>query len=452
MSTWKPIIAAAIVGASVPALAQAQDLAAVTRPGAYIQRSMRLLADATPQQRSTVRVLFYGQSITAGQWAKLTADDLKRRFPHANLLIENRAIGGFTAPSLIHTCEYDLYPHYPDLLIFHVYDEPGMAKFEEIIRRVRTRTTAEIVLATHHDVGRENDYRGSEGIRRIALKYQCGLVDIEKQWQATMAREGTQPKDYLADSVHHNKRGAELYASLMNAFLVRDPALPPAPAESWIKELSATDAGAVKRLPDGGLEVAFRGNRIDALAGPEPTAVAEVLIDGRQPSSFPAAYTPTRPSAAPFTWMPAFKVLGHQNPLVVEDWKLRVVESTPDGKSFRFRVTGTVTGDDGEGSNTQAFVSRSGRVAIEPGSNWMVAWSLGYRKKEMPADFEVRWQVLPRFVDRLDFPAAPGPGLENAVTLIQGVAPGPHTLRLTPGAGAKLTLRGFRVYQPPLTD
>lgn len=436
-------------------LAIAQDLASVTRPGANIQRTMRLLEESTPHKRNTVRVLFYGQSITAGQWAKLTAEDLKKRYPNADLEIENRAIGGFTAPTLIHTCEYDLYPNYPDLLIFHVYDSRGMAKFDEIIRRVRSRTTAEILLATHHDVGRVPDYEASECIRKIAVKYQCGLVDIEKHWKDTMAKEGTAPKDYLADSVHHNKRGAELYARLINTFLVRDPALPNELGSKWIKDISAADASAVKRLADGSIEIRFSGNRIDAIATSAPGPIADVLVDGRKPSSFPATYTPTRPSAAPFMWMPSFKVLGHDKPLVAEDWTLHVLESTPDGKKFRFRVMGSVTGDDGEGTNTERFVSKSGRIVIDPAEqNWMIAWCLEYRSKkkpvEMPKDFQVTWKVVPHFVDRLDFPAAKNDGSENAVTLIQGIANGPHTLRLTPAAGAKLTLQGFRVYQPPL--
>ncbi len=434
-----------------------QDLAAVTRPGAHIQRTMRLLEESTPAKRNTVRVLFYGQSITAGKWSQMTADEMRKRWPNANLQIENRAIGGFTAPSLILTSEYDLYPNYPDLLIFHVYDNPGMATFDEIIRRVRLRTTAEILLATHHDVGREKDYEASKLIRQIAIKYDCGLVDIERQWQETMAKEGRTIKDYLGDGVHHNAEGAELYSRLINAFLVRDPSLPSERAAGWIEDIAADDARLVKRLPDGSLEVAFSGNRIDVLAGAATPAgpLADVLVDGRSPSSFPEGYTPTRPSPAPFIWMPAFKVLGHEKPLLVEDWTLRVLESTPDGKQFRFRVSGSITGDDGEGTNKERFVSKSGRVVIDPtNGNWMVAWSLEYRSKkkpvQMPEGFEVKWQVVPRFADRLEFPAAKTAGVEKAVTLIQGIANGPHTLRLAPVAGAHLKLQGFRVYRPPL--
>ena len=61
--------------------------------GRNIQRTMRLLATSTPEKRNTVRILFYGQSITEQNWAKLVEDDLRRRFPHANLIIENRALG-----------------------------------------------------------------------------------------------------------------------------------------------------------------------------------------------------------------------------------------------------------------------------------------------------------------------------------------------------------------------
>ena len=78
--------------------------------GAKIQRSMSRLASSTPEKRNHVRVLFYGQSVTRNPWWQDVADDLRERFPHADLEIENRAIGGYGGPVLIHTAEYDLYP------------------------------------------------------------------------------------------------------------------------------------------------------------------------------------------------------------------------------------------------------------------------------------------------------------------------------------------------------
>src|SRR5689334_15607121 len=68
--------------------------------GAQIQRTMSLLAGSSPAKRNRVRILFYGQSITEQNWSKLVAEDLRRRFPHADLEIENKAIGGFASQLL----------------------------------------------------------------------------------------------------------------------------------------------------------------------------------------------------------------------------------------------------------------------------------------------------------------------------------------------------------------
>jgi len=64
---------------------------------------------------------FTGQSITEQEWSKQVAADLRKRFPSADLEIENRAIGGFAAQMLIRPAEHDIYPFYPDLVIFHVF-------------------------------------------------------------------------------------------------------------------------------------------------------------------------------------------------------------------------------------------------------------------------------------------------------------------------------------------
>src|SRR5690242_4616738 len=91
---------------------------AVSEPalmGLGIQRTMTLLATSTPRHRNHVRVLFYGQSITEQEWSRYVSNDLRRRFPDADLEIENRAIGGFASQLLIRPAEHDVYPFYPDL-------------------------------------------------------------------------------------------------------------------------------------------------------------------------------------------------------------------------------------------------------------------------------------------------------------------------------------------------
>lgn len=146
--------------------------------GLGIGRTMRLLSSSTPQKRNRVKILFYGQSITHGAWWEIVANDLKKRFPSADLIIENRALGGFAADALIRPAEHDLYPFYPDLVIFHVYGshEP----YEEIIRRLRSRTTSEILLQSDHFTAASDwhDRHSFEWLPQIAAKYGAELVDV----------------------------------------------------------------------------------------------------------------------------------------------------------------------------------------------------------------------------------------------------------------------------------
>jgi len=49
--------------------------------GAEIQRSLRLMAESTPQHRNTVRVLFYGSPSPKQPWWKTIADHLRQTYP-----------------------------------------------------------------------------------------------------------------------------------------------------------------------------------------------------------------------------------------------------------------------------------------------------------------------------------------------------------------------------------
>ena len=146
---------ALIVFASSRALAQ-QEFEPPEPPqnlqslGAKIQRTMTLLATSTPQKRNRVRVLFYGQSVTRNPWWQDIADHLRKTYPHADLEVANLAIGGYSAPVLMRTAEFDLYPYYPDLLIFHVYGGVEGGEQEKIIEKVRQTTTSEVLLWTSH--------------------------------------------------------------------------------------------------------------------------------------------------------------------------------------------------------------------------------------------------------------------------------------------------------------
>ena len=186
-----------------PPPAPPEDPAAL---GQGIQRTMGLLANSTPAHRNKVRILFYGQSITEQDWWKRVAADLRRRFPHADLDIRNRAIGGFAAQWLIRPAEHDLYPFYPDLLVFHVYG--SNQEYEQIIKNVRTRTTAEVLMQKDHVTAwppAAPDEKKNKSLwwdhmmnhvflPAIAKKYGCALLDIRTPWLAYLRATPWSPR------------------------------------------------------------------------------------------------------------------------------------------------------------------------------------------------------------------------------------------------------------------
>lgn len=432
--------------------------------GKNIQRTMRLLATSTPERPNTVRILFYGQSITEQGWTQLVEADLRQRFPHANLLIENRALGGFAAQMLVKTAETDLYPFQPDLLIFHVYG--AHRDYEDIIRRTRERTTAEILMQTDHILRPEDFTEETEAAKlapvkeqwdafmnhkwlpALAAKYGAELCDQRALWKAYLAENNLEPKALLKDGVHLNAHGEWLMAECVKAYLRYDPKLGPSPMEDAVKTY---EVGKDVHWIAGKLRLDFAGSRVDVICKPGPAAPAGVLIDGRKPSAWAEPYGFTRATTMPkgmarVKW-PVIAPIGSEQPLLVEAWTLAATKDPQNDKLFTFTVTGSRTGPDGEGRSDVRFVSKSGRVVIEP-QDWNVTYALGLAGiKPLPDTFDVAWKVEPRFVDEFVAPgAAEDPAFEITVTLAQGLPNTKHTLEISGSAATPIA--GVRVYRP----
>jgi len=438
--------------------------------GTHLQRALTLLATSTPTRHHRVRVLYYGQSITAQQWTGQVTADLKARFPHADIQAENRAIGGFTAPSLLRTAEYDLYNYYPDLLIFHVYDGHKTGELEQIIARVRQRTTADILIRTAHfrwdqSVPREgsvddpkhkgaqdNDSAQAVKIRELAAKYDLALADTRVEWQRYLTRYDLKPKDLLGDGIHLNPLGNKLMAALVIPHLRYLPDAPTAPWRDRVRDVPVADP-AVTRGADGSFELRFSGNRVDVLAGPAAGArlgSAKVLIDGRDPATFQELYAVTRPSVSYKMWWPAAHVVEHTQPRVAEKWTLKVTKVDAAAGNFWYTVAGSVTGPDGEGERKKPFTSNSGRVAIAPKDWWMETTQRYAGNAVVPEGFEVKWEVKPNWAAPYQALAGDDPTRAVATMLVQMLSNGPHTLRLVPNGDGAVPVTGFRVYTPPL--
>lgn len=420
--------------------------------GVNIQRTMTLLATSTPQHRNHVRILFYGQSITEQEWSKKVADDLRKRFPNADLEIENRAIGGFASQLLIRPAEHDLYPFYPDLLIFHVYG--ANQEYEQIIKSVRTRTTAEVLMQRDHVtqmppavIDREkdkgmwwDDLMNNHLLPDIAKKYGCGLADVRGGWLDYLNANHLEPKTLLKDGVHLNDYGNYLMAELVKRNLVYRPELP---KETWQSLVRTVEVGKEARWQNGKLVLEFEGNRVDLL--PDTAAAKsgslQVRIDGKKPSTFADALRITRPQPGP--WSPLFvSRVDHTSPLLPEEWTMKITSVSEDSTKWTFDVIGSVTGADGSGDNSTVFTSKSGRVKIEPASF--------FRNGKVPVGYEIKWRVLPMYLDAYTTPKITDPSLEYAATAVQGIANTKHTLELTSEPGSVPALKAIRVYRPPM--
>ncbi len=442
-----------------------KTLGDTTSYGRNVQRTMRLLAESTPEQRNTVRILFYGQSITEQGWWKLVVDDLRARFPHANLVVENRALAGFSSQLLVRTAETDLYSFQPDLLIFHVYGAHD--KYEDIIRRVRERTCAEILIQTDHvvrpaDLTEETDpakvpiqsgkwdaFINHNWLPSLAKKYSAELCDQRTIWKRYLTDHGLEPKALLNDAVHLNAHGEYLMAECVKAYLRRDTSFDPAPADEWVKTLTV---GRDLDWQGGKLSMNFEGTRVEVVGKDGSNASATVRVDGRKPSEHQELYAFTRATTKPegkwpVKW-PVLAPIGSEKPLVVEDWTMEVRKLGADDKLFSFTVSGSITGPDGEGRSDQQFVSKSGRVVIAP-EDWNVAYSLSLAGiKPVPEAFVAQWSVVPRFVDEFTPPSPKEPGIEATVTVADGLPNTKHTLEIT-GANAS-GIAQIRVYRPAL--
>jgi hypothetical protein len=465
--------------------------------GRNVQRTMRLLATSTAEKRNTVRILFYGQSITEQKWSAMVEQDLRRRFPHANLIVENRALGGFASQMLVKTAETDLYPFQPDLLIFHVYGAHD--KYEDIIRRTRERTTAEILMQNDHvtkptDFTEETDpaklppagkhwdaFMNHNWLPSLAKKYQAELCNQRALWKTYLTDNHLEPKALLKDGVHLNAHGEWFMAQCVDAYLRYDPRLGPSPAEQWVKTY---DIGRDLRWESGKLRLDFTGSRIDVIcrvdaqvrgvhaastsAGesgnetsnaasestmkrPQGRAPAAVRIDGRLPSGFPelCGFTRavTKPEGKwPVKW-PVIAPLTSDKPLLLEDWTLAVKREDTEGILFSFTVAGSRTGPDGVGRSDARFVSQSGRVVIET-NDWNVTYALSLAGiKPVPEQFKVKWKVEARFADEVLFVNAKDASTESPVTVAQGLPSTKHTLEISGSDSSPIT--AIRVYCPP---
>jgi hypothetical protein len=431
-----------------------------THPNSPLRHALALMADSKAARRRTVRVLFYGQSITEQDWWKSVADSLRHNFPAANLVIENRAIGGFSTQLLVRTAETDVYPFYPDLVILHAYG--SHLDYETLVRNIRTRTTADILLqndhlSAHDSIDEPTDpavltpqewtpWMNAVFLPSLARKYDLTLIDQREIWKRYLREHDLEPSALLRDESHLNDRGNELMANIVSSYL--QPANEPGPPDDRVRDLRV---GEDVHWKDGALALDFDGNRVDIVCSAPFQREIAVTIDGKPPSQHAELYALTRTTPFPETTWPCLLQVKASAPRIAEAWTLTLSDVTDDMSAFRFRVEGSKTGPDGEGQRDRRFVSRSGRVVIEP-EDWNLDYARRVFQRSVRDGFQIQWAVEPQGVDVVTCPAqtgpaSAGPALEMTVTIAQGLSPGKHRLELR--GGEQAAIEAIRIYRPP---
>ncbi|MEI6072737.1 MAG: hypothetical protein WCS31_13160 [Verrucomicrobiae bacterium] len=442
--------------------------------GSRIQRTMTLLQTSTSAHRNKVKILFYGQSITAGDWYAIIEKNLRERFPNADLEVKNLSIGGHTAPTLVRCAAQDVYPYYPDLVIFNVYGGTATGELERIFYNIRKLTTAEVLVFSHHIALGDQDIQPhdeeSESYKALAQKYNFEFVNLREQWQRYLDHYRLQRSDLLSDAVHPNRPGAKLMAELVLKHLQFNTLFP----GGWYDQVKTYEArrffeergdemkfdgtswkpkefGVVGGKAGEAIKLPFRGNRVDVVVPSQfkgKLGTAKILIDGQAPSAFPGIYAATRSSIDIIKLRPAIKRVTLGENAIAEDWTLRITGVSDDCRDFDYEVIGSVTGPDGKGSRKEAFVSKSGRIRLA-GNDLHPFYNLQKKRGDM-IGFEVKWSVVAHGLDTWNPAENKDPSIENACTLAQGLPNTEHTLEILPNGDGDLAIKAVRVYSPPL--
>ena len=447
--------------------------------GSRIQRTMTLLATSDKSHRNSVRILCYGQSIVAqGYVSRAIEKELKERYPFANITVENRAIGGYTAPSLVRTAVQDLYPFYADLVVFHVYDGHNTGELERIVSNIRRYTTAEILMWTHHfdsygPDGTERDNirdQGSNFRRYLAQKYNCELVELREEWRNYLKINNIPRADLLFDNIHLNNKGGALQAQIVMRHFRYNMLFPSnwmnvvrtyearRPLEERTDEIMFTGKpwrrvgkGVVGEKSNSALRLHFHGNRVDVIAFPagDKTGSAKILIDGKSPSSFKDAYAVTRTNKNPVSGRPMLNRINIGKKPIAEDFVLNVNNISTDGKTFRFALAGSITGSGGEGTHEKFFTSKSGCISFDP-AEFTFAAAVGQTKKPFPGEVTVTFQTRLMGMDVWAPLLKQEEGNIDSYTLIQGIENKEHTLEIIPNGDGSVPVYEIVIYRPPL--
>lgn len=453
------------LAASFMEISQA-SLRADESPGLHLPRTMALLESSSPQHKTPVQILFYGQSITAQGYAdRAITKWMQENYPDAVISFTNPAIGGYQAPTLRRTAWQDMYNQNPDLVVFHVYGGEG-GELEEIFQGMKNHLAAEVLLWTHHLDSTPDEVGGgrektSELIKTLAAKYGYEVADARALWKETLEKEKTTPRDYTTDLIHLNEKGGALLGRALVSRFQKNSAA----SDDWKKRVHTvaldtpraeiSHEGGGWKIENGGLvstgteplRLEFTGNRVDLIGLVGTGGSAKILLDGKVPSTVRDTLAAGRSSRSPGAWWPTLTQVKLGEVAVPQTYTMNFSDVSPDGSVFAYDVMGSVSGEEGTGKSGQPFKARSGTFSLNA---WDIA--LGSVKqitgKDLPPEFVVEWSVFSMSKDAWQSPAMLEAGEVSQETVIRCWTDGPHVLEIIPTGDGPVGIREIMVFSP----
>ncbi len=443
-----------------------------------IARTLEIIRTSTPSDRKVLKVLFYGQSITGSGWESGVIDHWAQRYPNTVFVVQNRALGGFSAVELLRATEQDINAFYPDLIVFHVYGDHHA--YEKIIRLFRSRTAADIILQTDHGElmpdppcseglhlvpGHEPGCRGVLWLRQAQWKDEMSYhkipmfgrrygAAVEPQrgwWRSYLLRNHIAPASLLVDEVHPNAKGKALLAAFFNQYF--DNMVDHWHGETEHNVVSVPlDTALLNQLSTA---FSFDGSRVEILASTPLANLPAVTVDDIAPKDMDGCYQVTRATSIGTVpdW-PAVRRITLDRDHTAEDWQATLNQVSPDQKYFTFSVKGSVSGNEGNGDAYHDFHAKTGNLSIAS-EDWMVGRAFTDSHTPLPVPFVVHWSVqyvcgaTPEVIDMGDgskqYRYVLATGLSNTKHVLRLTGPG-NTVLASDMAGAT----ELRIYRPPL--
>jgi hypothetical protein len=435
-------------------------------------RSLAIVRTASAQQPRVLKILFYGQSISAPAWTDQAVTRLRATYPNVAFDVQNLALGGWSSALLERAALRDVTDFYPDLVVFHVYGDHRA--YERIIRIIRSQTAADVIVQTDHVVTAVeplcvegislhwspppgctghfrfkqrgwDDFMSGIWIPAMAQKYGLSVEPRRQRWDAYLKSHGLQPEALIGDSPHPNQQGWALMAELFTSWfdtLVNRVGTVAQPAPAHVSSFAAPRPGSTGKY-------LFEGNRFELLARGPLHGMIMATVDGKAPEALDGCWQDSRVSRLDNVpdW-PALKRVSVQPAYHRANlWTIRVTGlNEPQGK-FDFTVTGTEGGLDGSGSSTKTFKSPSGRITIEP-EDWNLAYARQVSGIGVVEGASFTWARHFACDDQPAVSMANGE-VEQRYTVATGLTNTRHVVELSVAPGAP-DISEVRAYRPPL--